>query len=429
MRAFAGIRWSATGLSLVLMATMAVAQVSVSRDGDGTVVSVPPGINCGGASPNVCNFMFPRGAHVRLHAAAAHNWVFDHWSSPGSRPCSGTGDCIFVVQRAATPVTATFVAAARLTVATTGPGGVEGPGLICNGNPGADCDEDFPPGRSVTIRAHPELGYVLVSWGGACAHAAANLSCTVRADGRMTATATFRLPTLRVTIEGDGNGTVSFLNPAGPNPNGPTTTCKTTPRSASSATTSRSTACGEQTYRPGKSVTLTVAGADGNVSWDGASPACAQGTTCRVKMTGPINLTVRIDRPRVDITLDRSQGVSPVANVVATVTRTTTKSVFLKGRGQVDLTNTETLVRTSCPPTAPPPGTILSHLVCSFGAPFDSDVSMSFQGVDEATTKWRWGGNSCPSPQPTEPQPLACKFPVATGARGPFTVELKLSPK
>ena len=61
--------------------------VSLAGSGTGTIVSSPPGINCGGT----CSAAFATGSSVTLTATAASGSMFAGWSGGN---CSGTGTCM-----------------------------------------------------------------------------------------------------------------------------------------------------------------------------------------------------------------------------------------------------------------------------------------------------------------------------------------------
>lgn len=75
--------------------------LTVSKDGngDGTVTSVPAGIDCGGD----CSEEFPSGTGVTLSASAGGESTFAGWSGA----CSGTGTCVVTMSQERS-VTATF---------------------------------------------------------------------------------------------------------------------------------------------------------------------------------------------------------------------------------------------------------------------------------------------------------------------------------
>ncbi len=87
-----------------------VLQVEKGGDGQGTVTSSPPGIDCGAT----CSLQLPgSGGMVTLTATAAAGSRFDGWTGEG---CSGTGSCVVNVNQGR-KVTALF------TKVATGPGG------------------------------------------------------------------------------------------------------------------------------------------------------------------------------------------------------------------------------------------------------------------------------------------------------------------
>ena len=77
-----------------------------SGSGQGTVTSVTPNgsINCG----STCSFSFPTNSSVILHAEESVNSIFNGWSGP----CSGTADCVVLMDQVRN-VTATFFSASN----------------------------------------------------------------------------------------------------------------------------------------------------------------------------------------------------------------------------------------------------------------------------------------------------------------------------
>lgn len=74
--------------------------VAKAGTGSGTVVSSPPGINCGGN----CVTSYPAGKVIALTVTAARGSFFSGWSGGG---CSGTAPCVIAGNTPVT-VTATF---------------------------------------------------------------------------------------------------------------------------------------------------------------------------------------------------------------------------------------------------------------------------------------------------------------------------------
>lgn len=151
------------------------AQLGVTVGGAGAVTSEPAGIRCP-AEQDACRGTFGRGETVRLAATPAPGNVFVAWG----RDCATATTAACDLALAATSrVTAVFGSASpaageqRLTVSGARAAVVSfPPGINCPDT----CTASFPSGTLVTLTAQS-----LISWGGACAGAAA--PCTVAVDG------------------------------------------------------------------------------------------------------------------------------------------------------------------------------------------------------------------------------------------------------
>lgn len=75
--------------------------LDVVTNGDGSVVSDPPGINCG----TDCNGLYPTGTSVTLTAAAGPGSIFVGWSGDGE--CTSSNECTLILSEDAL-LTATF---------------------------------------------------------------------------------------------------------------------------------------------------------------------------------------------------------------------------------------------------------------------------------------------------------------------------------
>jgi alpha-tubulin suppressor-like RCC1 family protein len=82
--------------------TRTSAILTVSRQGQGRVTSVPAGLDCG----PVCEFEFSQGSGVRLTATASPGWGFDGWSGA----CAGADRCQPTLALQDLTVKATFTA-------------------------------------------------------------------------------------------------------------------------------------------------------------------------------------------------------------------------------------------------------------------------------------------------------------------------------
>jgi hypothetical protein len=108
--------------------------LTVSTSGNGTVISSPPGIDCG----SDCSENYPANSSVTLTASAATGTTFTGWSGA----CSGSGTTCTLTLDAAKSVGANFLTSYPLTVSTSGNGTVisSPPGIDC----GSDCSENYP---------------------------------------------------------------------------------------------------------------------------------------------------------------------------------------------------------------------------------------------------------------------------------------------
>ena len=183
--------------------------LSVSKDGtgDGTVTSIPAGIDCG----PTCSAEFDANQVVTLSATPNANSSFMGWSGAG---CSGTGDCVVTMDQARS-VTATFTKNTfMLDVTKAGNGG----GTVTSTPAGIDCGPtctaSFDDGTQVTLSATPNANSSFMGWSGAGCSGTGD--CVVTMDQARSVTATFTKNTfmLDVTKAGNGGGTVTST-PAG----------------------------------------------------------------------------------------------------------------------------------------------------------------------------------------------------------------------
>jgi hypothetical protein len=147
-------------------------KLTITRDGDGTVNSAPPGISCGGQ----CTASFPEGTTVVLTAAAGDGSRFAGWSGA----CQGTGPCKLDMQDDAA-VTARFVATRTLITSSTGPGNV---------SPACSNGCSYDQNEVVTLRALPGSNAYVAGWSG-CSPAADKRTCTVQMSADQTVSASF----------------------------------------------------------------------------------------------------------------------------------------------------------------------------------------------------------------------------------------------
>ncbi len=154
--------------------------VSLTSNGNGSVSSTPPGINCGAD----CSENYVHGTVVSLSAVPGANSTFTGWSGA----CSGTGACD-VTMDAAKSVTASFTLITY--TLTVGVIDAQGLGLThVTSTPGAidcyeltgTCSAPFTAGSSVTLRLFPGANASFDKWTGACAGSGATCNLTINAD-------------------------------------------------------------------------------------------------------------------------------------------------------------------------------------------------------------------------------------------------------
>ncbi|HXF63139.1 MAG TPA: hypothetical protein VNK95_16050 [Caldilineaceae bacterium] len=137
--------------------------LQVVVNGNGTIISTPPGIHCG----NDCSELLPAGASVTLTAAPDDDSLFSGWSGA----CSGSNQTCELTLDTSQVVTAAFaIRTFEVTVEVAGEGMVtsDPPGIAC----GSDCRHTYPMGALVILTAQPAAGAGFVAWGGACQGAA-----------------------------------------------------------------------------------------------------------------------------------------------------------------------------------------------------------------------------------------------------------------
>jgi hypothetical protein len=179
--------------------------------GHGTIVSYPPGINCGPGQ--LCEAIFEAGTHVLLRAIAAPDSVFDVW---GWGDCSldGKGNCTVIVVPPGATVAAFFhLKSVEVTAERYGRGTIVSDlgGINC----GSDCEEIYPSSRNyLSFRAIPDPGFVFVDWGEDCfLIEGGDGRCWVDLYSPKTVRAYFG-PVMWIFKSGSGSGTV-VSNPAG----------------------------------------------------------------------------------------------------------------------------------------------------------------------------------------------------------------------
>ncbi len=178
-------------LTIMGLAEWRRATVNRSGTGNGTVTSTPSGINCGSA----CSTIFDYSTVVTLTATAVTGSTFAGWSGAG---CSGTGNCV-VIMDSTKSITATFTLNTYLlTVAKdgTGSGTVSSTpeGIYC----GSACSINFDYSTVVTLTATGATGSTFVGWSGAGCNGTGN--CILMVDAAKNITATFSIRPLYLPL-------------------------------------------------------------------------------------------------------------------------------------------------------------------------------------------------------------------------------------
>ena len=173
--------------------------------GQGKVGSTPQGISCG----DDCEEGFTAGTKVLLVAEASAGSVFAGWDGVCA-PAGKSLSCEVTMSEARFAIASfdvdkTIPLSTRLlTVALVGQGSgtvTSSPaGISC----GIDCEEPYAKDTSVTLTAVPAKGSMFIGWSGACAAAAAAVTCQVTMDEARSVTANFTLEPTATTAVFDG---------------------------------------------------------------------------------------------------------------------------------------------------------------------------------------------------------------------------------
>jgi hypothetical protein len=269
---------------------------SKAGNGNGTVTSIPPGINCG---PTCLTQTAPFNGTVQLTAVPAPGSTFTIWG--GS--CSGTALTTAVVVTANANINCT--AAFDLTGLTVTKVG-NGSGTVTSSPAGINCgptcpSQNAPFNGPVQLTAAAASGSAFTGWGGDCTGTA--LVTTVNVTASNNCTATFDGPTLTVTKSGTGSGTVTS-SPAGIN-------C--------------GAACPTQTAPFSGSVQLTAAAASGSsfTGWSGDCSGTALATTVTVNADKTCIATFSGALPAVRLNPFGNQTVNGPYNVEVVDTQQT----------------------------------------------------------------------------------------------------------
>lgn len=168
------------------------AMLTVTKLGPGTVLSVPPGLDCG----TVCAADFEGVPAVTLTAIPDPGANFAGWGGDCAS-FAAVPECILTMDAGKT-VTAMFTEdlpgdlPLDLSLLGTGAGEVTSvpAGILCSADDTL-CSILFPEGSLVTLTAAPELLSVFGGWGGDCASFGIAPVCVLTMDAAKTVTAAF----------------------------------------------------------------------------------------------------------------------------------------------------------------------------------------------------------------------------------------------
>ena len=274
----------------IILVRLFTVTVEKQGNGSGTVISTPPGIDCG----RTCSGQFEAGTQVSLTAPAAAGSTFAGWAAD----CSGMDACIVtgeasVIARFIVPVSTTHL---HVDITGSGTGSVSSApsGISC----APSCDADFATDTLVTLTASPSAGSTFSNWsGGSCS---GTTTCTIAMNTNHSVTAIFNaivsIPMSTLTVEriGSGSGIVTSA-PTGINCGG-------------------GGSCGAS-FPTGTTVTLTATPAAGSTltGWSGNIPCGGTSGLCVITLTSDVTAFPQFDvltapPDLVTLTLNKSGG-------------------------------------------------------------------------------------------------------------------------
>jgi hypothetical protein len=166
--------------------------LSVTKVGNGVIVSKDGKINCG----SICSGNFDNGSSVILTATpdTSSGSMFGGWSGACTNK---TGDCTVKMSDTQT-VTATFFAkpmSYRLSISKSGNGNVTSDPAAINCGTGTICQASFDENTTVILTATPKTGETFTSWGGCTPASSTPNQCRITLTGNKMVTATFSMKT------------------------------------------------------------------------------------------------------------------------------------------------------------------------------------------------------------------------------------------
>lgn len=178
--------------------------VTIKGGGQGSVTAAPSGLTCSGGA---CSGTYDYATSVTLTPVPATGSHFAGWLGA----CGGAGACTLGMTQAQSAVAQFELDREAFSLAISGNGTVDSSdaNLFCTSGAEPSCSATYLYGAALTLTATAAAGSHFVSWSDpACAGAN---PCALTVTGPETLTATFALNThtVRVTLSGTGNGTLS----------------------------------------------------------------------------------------------------------------------------------------------------------------------------------------------------------------------------
>jgi hypothetical protein len=275
-------------------------EVTVSVQGEGTVVSHPAGIAC--HADQDCQATFTRSRRLELTAAAAPGHRFAGWS----RDCDGTRRCIVTADTRRTTVHARFVADATAVTLTVDARG-DGLGRVTSRQSGIDCGElcatSYRRGTRVVLSAIAQPGSSFDGWSDAACTTATRNTCTIALDHSRNVVARFAQTARAPDLPG-GVVTGSSANPGDPVPQTPANSYLLTVLVNGQGTVSSRPAgigdCARQcsaAFPEGQRIVLTATAREGSSFPGWTDPACTTPArdTCIVSLDRSRDISVRFE--------------------------------------------------------------------------------------------------------------------------------------
>jgi hypothetical protein len=182
-------------------------KLSVMKNGagDGTVTSIPAGIQCGVGCTSQ-SFSFASASIVQLAVTAMQGSVFLGWGGDCSSGASNTPTQVSVT--ADLNCTASFGAGTELTVEKSGSGTGTVTSIPTGINCGPTCSTQTAPlSGNVQLTATAASGSIFGGWGGDCTGMGVTTTISVTATKSCTATFGLSLPAVRLNPFGNQTGT------------------------------------------------------------------------------------------------------------------------------------------------------------------------------------------------------------------------------